>query len=535
MDQPRKSRLWDPSTWKLRLKHRSQRSKKSNSSTTDEFYSINSSSPPRCSDVVEIQDQKDTFYRYSSSVYSDHDEVRSLLLRPKDDHTEDFNEYFMVSSQSSLSTLLSQTSPCSNPPSQQTDASQMAPNRRHSRPYTVSSGEWVLVPSSETPSLSSASRVLSLDDLTDVQRAYHFSAVLKIFAKVYAVAKILHVAFLAYGVELDTAETGLMYWIERSEMEIRTDSLAVLIENVENLYYALYSRVIIEMAGIELCALFKIDSRPVTTRKQFYLPDPNHLYRIFLACKDLLDAPSVCECLQETVVSQWEEGYLRRLAIKQAESGFNPDDLLGYRRYALSIISDRTCAYVKKWNNLIPFFDTIPAEVLTVLSEKYFTIMPRVVMEDDVPAAELPFIDLKATNFAQWEKDLIQDHRIATLAKLNGTKVGEERRDEPKIQLLTMVKYHKCICIASCFCALACTYDVERPCPCSERHLRLMLARRSRGPGRFDFTTRANTVARACWQGLASLKRSLPDEVVLVELNETFDIFELEIQKERWG
>lgn len=85
----------------------------------------------------------------------------------------------------------------------------MAPNRRHSRPYAVSSGEWVLVPSPDS-SPTSVGRVLSLDDLNEVQLAYSFEGVLKVFIKVYAMAKVMHVIFLAYGVEVRQTTILLM-------------------------------------------------------------------------------------------------------------------------------------------------------------------------------------------------------------------------------------------------------------------------------------------------------------------------------------
>jgi hypothetical protein len=62
-----------------------------------------------------------------------------------------------------------------------------------------------------------------------------------------------------------------------------------------------------------------------------------------------------------------------------------------------------------------------------------------------------------------------------------------------------------------------------------------MTARLSKTPGRFDFSTRANTAARACWEGLARLRRDVSDEDILLEWSEVFAVFELEIQKERWG
>lgn len=73
----------------------------------------------------------------------------------------------------------------------------MALSQRPSRPYRVSSDEWV-IPS--TPSTSP--RVLSLDDLSDVQLSIHFGNVLNIMIKLYAMAKLLQVVFLSYGVEV---------------------------------------------------------------------------------------------------------------------------------------------------------------------------------------------------------------------------------------------------------------------------------------------------------------------------------------------
>lgn len=376
-------------------------------------------------------------------------------------------------------------------------------------------------------------------------------------------AKMLYVVFLAYGVEvcfdvharlrlirlrqilrplntqLDDSETGLFYWVQRAEAEIRTDSLAILIEIVENLFYTLYSTVEFEMSSIELCALFKMEPRPPTTHDQFYLPDPNHLYRIFLAFKDVLDSPLICEAPRSAIVqdtvTQYQESHVRRLILKEAVKGFTKDDLLGYRRYALNIVSERTSAYCKKWSQLIGFFGNIPSELMAVLSEKYFTRVPRALPEEDVTTGELGFVDLKASNPDVWEREIILDHRMATLAKLEGKSVGEERRDDPRVRLLSIVKYHKCICTSFCFCARECTNNVERWCPCAERHLRLMLARRRKGTGRFSFATRANGLARFSFQGLATLRRDVSDDQLVAEMGMVFDIFDLEIQRERSG
>lgn len=335
--------------------------------------------------------------------------------------------------------------------------------------------------------------------------------------------------------QLDDTETGLSYWISRAETEVRSGELAVVIEIAENLFYALYSRMIIEMAGIELCALFKIELRSATGSRQLHLPDPNHMYRIFLACKDNLDNYNVCELLQEGIVHKWQNAFVRRLATKETEKGFTPDDMLGYRRFAQNVVSDHRSAYVSKWRSLVPFFPSIPKEILIIMSEKWFTVMPKATPPDDVPVSELPFIDLKLANPAQWEKELILDHRLASMGKLEGRSIGDERRDDPKIRLLYLAKCHKCICTSTCLCSKECTRYVESACPCSERYVRLMTARLSKEPGPFDFSARANTAARACWEGLAMLRRDVSDEAFLLEWSEAFAVFELEIQKERWG
>ncbi|KAJ5115247.1 hypothetical protein NUU61_001006 [Penicillium alfredii] len=485
MDSSHKSRFWELAISKLRFRRQPRQPK-----TSDEVHSLD---PDVGLDNTETQ--KDGFYRYSESLL---EEANSLLLQ-QTESLEDGSECFV-----------------------------MAPSRRHSRPYTVSSEEWVLLSSPSSPS-----QVLSLDDLSGVQLSIHFGGVLNIFTKLYAMGKMMHVVFLSYGVELDTSETGLMYWVQRAEEEVRTNSLATLIEIVENLFYALYARVVLEMASIELCSCFNVDVPSLTTHRQFILPHADHLYRIFLACKDVLDSPVICEMLQQELVARYQEGYTRRVIHKENEKGLSSDDILGYRRYALSIVSERSSAFCKKWETLIPLLRDTPAEVMAVLSEKYLAVVPKSVLSDDISYDELPFTDLITIDPATWEKDTIQDHRLATLAKLEGNSVGQERRDDANIRLFSLAKRHKCVCASVCRCSYECTNNVERRCPCAERQLRIMLAKRRKGTGRYSFATRAYTLARVGFESLATLKRHVDDDDILIELGHVFEVFDLEIQKER--
>lgn len=63
-----------------------------------------------------------------------------------------------------------------------------------------------------TPDYSPASvgKALSLDDLNEVQLAYSFEGVLKVFIKVYAMAKVMQAIFLAFGVEVRQTTIHLM-------------------------------------------------------------------------------------------------------------------------------------------------------------------------------------------------------------------------------------------------------------------------------------------------------------------------------------
>jgi hypothetical protein len=49
-----------------------------------------------------------------------------------------------------------------------------------------------------------------MDDLDAVQLSTHFGTVMKIFTKIYAIAKLMHVVFLAYGVEVRSTASSMV-------------------------------------------------------------------------------------------------------------------------------------------------------------------------------------------------------------------------------------------------------------------------------------------------------------------------------------
>ncbi|KAJ5644572.1 hypothetical protein N7507_010583 [Penicillium longicatenatum] len=500
-----KSHIWSFSFLKPRHKSDSDHPKTPQASRSDH----KSVSPDVWVDATE--DQRDGFYRYSEL----HEESLEgpLAEMKQNDMLDENSEYFLDSS-----------------------------FKPHSRPYRVSSGEWVTAVTSSSPSPSPTygasrvtSQVLSLDDLTNIEIATHFAVVLKIFSQIYAIAKLAQIAFMGYGIELDNSETGLKYWIDRAEANIGTVSLGELITIVEHLFYVVYARIKLEMAGIELCALYKMESRPAMTKdRPFYMPEPNHLYRIFLLFKDILDSPRICEERDNNLISRFMENYVRLLICKDARLGpFVIDDILGYRRYAYSIVNNRHSTYCKKWDSLISIFPDFPPETMTVLSERYFTMTPKQVPDCDIPVNELPFTNLELIDPVLREREIILDHRIGTLAKLEGKCIGDCRRENDKIRLLHEVKHSKCICKSACFCARKCTYDVERRCPCAERQLRMQLAIHRKRTGDFEFVTRVNTVILAGFQGLAALKEDAREDAIAGGIVEIFEVLLMEIHKER--
>jgi hypothetical protein len=51
-----------------------------------------------------------------------------------------------------------------------------------------------------------------MDDLDAVQLSIHFGTIMKIFTKVYSLAKFMHVVFMAYGVEVCSVMSIRRLW-----------------------------------------------------------------------------------------------------------------------------------------------------------------------------------------------------------------------------------------------------------------------------------------------------------------------------------
>lgn len=287
------------------------------------------------------------------------------------------------------------------------------------------------------------------------------------------------------------------------------------------------------MANAELCYLYETEKRPLSTYRQSILPAPDHLYQMFLVFKDVLDSPSMCEQVPTNLVTYYQQGYIDRIIGHSNVRDVVPDEILRFRRHMAKVASDKTSEYYTKWDKLIPVFHTIPGNVLVTLAENYLTLYPKFVLDNDIPLSELPFRDIRAVDRQERHNEIVFDYRVATLALLNGTCIGDERREYGNLCPFPLAKQKKCICTLTCSCAAACTRDARRPCPCSERQLRILLACRREDTGTSDFMTRANTLGRAYFEGFAVMNSDVELTDIVSQIQLAFDGFRLEIEKER--
>lgn len=304
---------------------------------------------------------------------------------------------------------------------------------------------------------------------------------------------------------------------------------------MENLFYTLYARITLELAGTELCSLFPITDRPLLRNAEYFMPSPSHMYRIYLAFKDILDSPSICEEIHGELLTQYLESYIRRLICLDArnrhpESG----DTLGYYQYGLNIARNRESDFRLKWDSLIDCFADFPPQTITTLSQKYLTVLPRAIPAVETPTADLPFANLRNIPQHIWDDMLTEDYRCASLAQLEGRMVGEQRCTDPTRDHLEDTKYRRCICRSICSCSKECSYDVESACPCAEWQMRLQLVAGRKSRGQHDFATRANTLALGCFHGLKFLKRDLNDADLIAVIEDMFSLIGMEVQKERF-
>jgi hypothetical protein len=404
--------------------------------------------------------------------------------------------------------------------------------------YTISSEYW------DPPELSH--RSLSWDVLS-VETSVRRDAVIAVYSKVYAIAKVVSAICKNYGVavcsvsasadlypvpltpmKLDYSSTGLKFHLRQAEENVLSNSIPTLIKIVEDLYYVLYARLVIEMSNVQLCSSFNLDIRRKAGMDRFFLPEPKHLYAIFCSCKDVLDSPEVCKELDKEIIKQHQERFIRETARRSTDMKASDyaGDSTGYRRYIMQLTSDPNSPLCQKWRGLNPVFQMAPGEILAVLSEKYLSVTPR---ERRISNAlkHFPFLDWESVDSELWERKAIEAHRQAALAMLEGKSVGDKRREDFNRPLIDYVRERKCVCYGFCACAKRCTHDAERLCPCAERTMSIFL---SLDPEELPFASRCTILAEIIFDGFSKVDASTE---IAEEVQFALDIFEREIKDHR--
>ncbi|GKZ38762.1 hypothetical protein AbraIFM66950_011226 [Aspergillus brasiliensis] len=481
------SQLWAIARQKLFTK-REPRDSEQDYPQHRSFDSVSSSS---------FSEHTDGFYKYSLEV-----------LERSDEEYRDTRE--CMGTRSSDSTGMSYAS------------ARMAPAEFPFLPYAVGAMEWS----------AAAGFVKNLDEAQNCDVSTWRNSVLSVYVEVYAVAKVVFMAFIYYGIELDGFHGGLMVCIREAEDAILNKEIAPLVACVENLFHALYARLMMELASVELCACFVIGVPRVSSHNNFMLPEPRHLYNVFLACKQVLDSPTVCKFLNREFIQNYQATFVQRSVTKLNGIPFVMDDLIGYRRFTLEIANNPGSLFCLKWTGSGLLYQMPPPEVLVIHSEKYMSFTPRQTYQFMIPQQPLPFTYRHTVNPESSEIARIVDHQNAALAMLEGRTVGDLRVEGTMQQLVEYVKQRKCICQSPCSCSQVCTEEPDRLCPCAEWNLILLLAQTSANRGGLGLRDRCTILSKAVFQELASIREDIDPCVIGLALNRAIRIFGDEIQKE---
>ncbi|KAL4967968.1 uncharacterized protein BDV14DRAFT_207030 [Aspergillus stella-maris] len=449
-----------------------------------------------------------------------HSSWYGLQQSPGDDHTDGFYKYSqeILEKEAHSDKLRSSNSTAGTYASALT-----TPSDRPPLPYTVSSPDWNIF----------STFVKNLEEIEDESVCDWLASVLSVWSRVYTISKVVVMAFIHYGVDLDEGPDGIVAHMKRAEELVISNSITDLVDNTESLYYALYARLIMEIAGADLCASFTLEFRRLPIKSAFILPEPSQLCKILFVCKQTLDTTTMCVNLNKDLVTEHQKLYIRRTTDKLLKTGFILDDLIGYREHALGVVNNKSSDFYRKWSKSSVLYQMPPGNVLALQSEKYLSLTPKLAVQQAVPALNLPFIEPSTVPAEIWHREIILDHRQATLAKLEGKCVGEARRDEGRRRLLDFVRERKCICRSVCICSLECTQQVERCCPCAERMLSLMVAQRRNSVGPLPFGPRCSALAKAAFQGIASVRSDADDQELSMEIDRAILIFTEEIRKQR--
>ncbi|EDN08186.1 hypothetical protein I7I51_03861 [Histoplasma capsulatum] len=345
--------------------------------------------------------------------------------------------------------------------------------------------------------------------------------IVAVYSKIYGIAKFVFIILMAYGVELDDAHSGIKFHIEQVEDQMAQDSNAQLLQTIEDLFYALYARLNIEITNVQLSESFRRDNDGGTTRMGQnnyrsvssagqYLPGPSNVSMIFQACKRLLTSEDICNILDQELICMKQASYVQNAVeafVANDSDGYcHRDDVLEYRRHVEMIVFDPNSPFARELIGLNPIYKEAPCMVLAMLSEKYLGFQRPADRNDDSsnihyeyaavemarptpippPTAIIAIsrqnsVASSSTSSSASSAATLSMHRLlperrrteanreAAYAMLNGISVGEYRRTEGKRALRQYVRDQLCICFGYCSCARKCTLKFARTCPCSAR------------------------------------------------------------------
>ncbi|KAK2807556.1 hypothetical protein FQN50_005424 [Emmonsiellopsis sp. PD_5] len=406
--------------------------------------------------------------------------------------------------------------------------------------------------------------------------------VVAVYSKIYGIAKFIFAILLAYGVELDSSPTGIKFHISRVESQMDQDSTTELLSTVEDLYYALYARLNIEIANVQLCESFQLDIRKMALRKNNltatsvaadnHLPEPALINMIFQACKRILRSEDICGFLDREIIHQHQAEYVqraveayaaaRRRSLDEVEVHDVDVDVLGYRRHIERLVADPNSEFRAQWSGLNPIYKYAPGMVLATLSEKYLALQPKRSSSSHSHSrsnssssggSDSDYSDGNgsdkhtptriglrnppkksiAAHLADTERRRISANREAAYAMLNGMTVGEHRRLEGKRTLRQYVRDELCICFGYCSCAKQCTIKDgnARRCPCSGR-MSVICDVDVDGDGedgKRGFAERCARLAGALFAGLCEVRGDTSFFEVYMEVKGGLEVFHQEV------
>ncbi|KAI1976578.1 hypothetical protein LOZ53_003131 [Ophidiomyces ophidiicola] len=302
------------------------------------------------------------------------------------------------------------------------------------------------------------------------RRSERRDSIVDVYSKVYGIAKVVLEVMSAFGAAIDTSPTGIKFYIDRVENQVTENSCSKLLVAVEDLFYATYATLNIEIRNLEHCESFHFDIRRLAPNNRLNakecLPEPDHLKLIFQACKEYMATDIVRGFLNKEIIRQKQAEYVNQTVRLSMEAGHVPKNEKEFRQYIQRLVTDPQSAYCREWTGLNPIYDAAPGMVLGTLSEKYLSILQK---EEQAKHMKKRSEKRESTDSEHEERRFIAANREAAYAMLHGRTVGEHRRQEGYMSLSAYVKENLCICFKYCECARKCTLKGGRKCPCSSR------------------------------------------------------------------